>query len=259
MTDDTNTELRTDGGGSQPVPPDDKTPTWRERKARKEGLARVTYEYFERGRLEDQRLRERSDYIERDVLGFPAWPHETIRNLSIASFFVGMIIMLAATLPPHFGAEADPSTTPEVILPDWYLYPAFGVLQLDPINPELALLGGEKLMSDELYGVLATGVLVGVLIIYPIVNKGAARRPVEEPFWAAVGMVGLSFAFTISVLSIDQIVADRMPGLTAPLIFDLTFILPIVLGVITYVVLRTMREGYMYELNRRYYRLRPPG
>lgn len=253
------TQIRTDGGDQPTVAPDNKTPTWHERKARKDGLARVTYEYFERGRLEDQRLRERSDYIERDVLGFPAWPHETIRNLSIGSFFVGMIVLLSATLPPHFGDEADPSVTPEVILPDWYLYPAFGVLQLDPINPELALLGGQKLMGDELYGIIATGVLVGVLFVYPFVNKGAARRPVEEPFWAAVGMAGLVFAFTISVLSIDQIVADRMPGLTAPLVFDLTFILPVVAALITYAALRAMREGYMYELNRRYYRLRPPG
>ncbi len=257
MTDETD-QTRTDGGGQPALPPDDKTPTWHERKARKDGLARLTYEYFERGRLEDQRLRQESDYIERDVLGFPTWPHETIRNLSIGSFFVGMIILLAATLPPHFGDEGDPSVTPEVILPDWYLYPAFGVLQLDPINPSLALLGGDKLVSDELYGVVATGVLVGVLVVYPFVNKGAARRPVEEPFWAAVGMVGLSFGFTISVLSIDQLVADRMTGMTAPLVFDLTFIAPVVIGVVTYAVLRAMREGYMYELNRRYYRLRPP-
>ncbi len=257
MTDDTD-QTRTDGSGPNIVPPDDETPTWHERKERSEGLSRVTYEYFERGRLEDQRLRQDSDYIERDVLGFPTWPHETIRNLSIASFFVGIIIALSATLPPHFGDEADPSVTPEIIVPDWYLYPAFGLLQLDPINPELALLGGEKLMSDELYGIAATTVVIGVLFIYPFVNKGSARRPIEEPFWAAVGMGGLMFGFTISVLSIDQIVADRMPGLTAPLIFDLTLLLPLVTAFITYAVLKAMQEGYMYELNRRYYRLRPP-
>jgi hypothetical protein len=42
------------------------------------------------------------------------------------------------------------------------------------------------------------------------------------------------------------------------LLFDLTFLLPIVAGIVTYAVLKTMREGYMYDLNRRYYRLRPP-
>jgi len=33
---------------------------------------------------------------------------------------------------------------------------------------------------------------------------------------------------------------------------------PIVSATITYAVLKTMREGYMFTLNRRYYRLRPP-
>jgi hypothetical protein len=42
------------------------------------------------------------------------------------------------------------------------------------------------------------------------------------------------------------------------LLFDLTFLLPVLAGFLTYAVLRTMREGYMYDLNRRYYRLRPP-
>lgn len=250
---------RSDGsGGGEIVAPDDKTPTWRERKVRRDGLARVTYEYFERSRLEDERLRRESDYIERDVLGFPSWPHETIRNLAIASFFVGIMIVVSAVLPPHLGSEANPSVTPEIILPDWYLYPAFGLLQLEPINPALSILGGEKLMSDKLFGLVATGVVMGALFVYPFLNRGSARRPVEEPFWAAVGMGWLIFAFTISVLSIDQIVSDRVPGITASLLFDLALLLPIVVAMITYAVLRTMREGYMYELNRRYYLLRPP-
>jgi hypothetical protein len=29
-------------------------------------------------------------------------------------------------------------------------------------------------------------------------------------------------------------------------------------GTITYAVLKAMQEGYMYDLNRRYFRLRPP-
>lgn len=256
MTDDTSPQP--DGSGPNIVPPDDETPTWHERKARSEGLARVTYEYFERGRLEDQNLRQDSDYIERDVLGFPAWPHETIRNLAITSFFVGIIIVISATLPPHFGAEADPSVTPEVILPDWYLYWSFGLLQLDPINPGLAILGGDKLMSDELYALVVHGIVIGAIVLVPFLNKGSARRPIEEPFWAAVGVFGVVFAFTISVLSIDQLVADRVPGIGAALLFDLTFLVPVVAGVITYAVLKSMRKGYMYELNRRYYLLRPP-
>jgi quinol-cytochrome oxidoreductase complex cytochrome b subunit len=243
----------TDGGVPAPLPPDDRTPTWRERKARTTGLARLTYEYFERARYEDQTLRGRSDYVERDVLGFPAWPHEVVRNASIGAFFVGMILFLSATLPPHIGPPADPSSTPAIILPDWYLYWSFGLLKLDPLNPELAILGGEKLLADRTFGVIANVVVVSVIALVPFLNKGSARRPVEQPFWAAVGVAGVVFAFTISILAIKNL----FPG-NVDLLFDLTFLAPIVFGFITYAVLKTMREGYMYDLNKRYYRLRPP-
>ena len=254
MTDDTDTtDERTDGGETGIVPPDDETPAWSERKARKQGLSRLTYEYFERARREDQDLRQQSSYVERDVLGFPAWPHEMVRNLALTSFFVGMIIVLSATLPPHIDAPANPSSTPEVILPDWYLYWSFGLLKLGFLNPELSLLGGEKLMSDRTYGVLANLVVVGIVAIVPFLNKGSARRPVEQPFWASVGVAGVVFAFTIAVLSIKNLVP-----IEEGLLNDLTFLLPVVAGFISYAVLKSMREGYMFNLNRRYYRLRPP-
>jgi quinol-cytochrome oxidoreductase complex cytochrome b subunit len=244
-------EVRADGTGI--VAPDDETPTWRERKERSQGLSRLTYEYFERARREDQDLRQESTYVERDVLGFPTWPHETVRNLSIASMFVGMIVFLSAALPPHIGGPANPSSTPAVILPDWYLYWSFGLLKLNPLNPELAVLGGSKLMADRTYGVLANVVVVGIIAIVPFLNKGSARRPVEQPFWAAVGVFGITFAFTISALSVKNLVP-----MDVHLLFDLAFLLPVVAAIVSYAVLKTMREGYMFDLNRRYYRLRPP-
>ncbi len=252
-SDTTDDAVRTDGTGI--VAPDDETPMWSDRKGRTQGLSRLTYEYFERARREDQDLRTDSSYIERDVLGFPSWPHETIRNLAITSFFVGMILFLSATMPPHLEAPANSAQTPPVILPDWYLYWSFGLLKLGGLNPELSVLGGQKLMSDRSYGVIANLVVVGFIAIVPFLNKGSARRPVEQPFWSAVGMAGVVFSLTIAALSVKNLMPDMMPP---HLLFDLTFLLPIVVGCLTYAVLKTMREGYMYELNRRYYRLRPP-
>jgi len=75
MTDGgTDEEARTDGGPPATVPPDDETPTWSERKEHSQGLAQLTYQYFERSRREDEDLRTESTYVERDVLGFPTWP-----------------------------------------------------------------------------------------------------------------------------------------------------------------------------------------
>ena len=250
-TDTDGAEVRTDGTGI--VPPDDETPTWSERKARKQGLSRLTYEYFERSRREDQDLRQQSSYVERDVLAFPTWPHEMIRNLALTSFFVGLMFFISAAVPPHLPGPANANSTPAVILPDWYLYWSFGLLKLGPLNPDISLLGGQKLMADRTYGVLANVVIVGFVAIVPFLNKGAARRPVEQPFWAAVGMSGVVFAFTIAVLSVKNLVP-----MDSHVIFDLTFFLPLVAAFVTYAVLRSMREGYMFNLNRRYYRLRPP-
>jgi quinol-cytochrome oxidoreductase complex cytochrome b subunit len=164
-----------------------------------------------------------------------------------------MFLFLSATLPPHIGPPANPSRTPAVILPDRYLYWSFGLLKLGPLNPELTILGGDKFMADRTYGVLANVVVVGALAILPFVNQGKARRPVEEPFWAAFGVAGVTFAVTISILAIKNLVP-----MDSHLLFDLTFLLPPVAGVVTYAILKTMREGYMFDLNRRYYRLRPP-
>lgn len=245
---------QTDGGvDSGIVPPDGETPTWSERKQRSQGLSRLTYEYFERARREDQDLRGQSDYVERDVLGFPAWPHEMIRNLALASFFVGILVFLASALPPHIGPPANAQNTPSIILPDWYLYWSFGLLKLGALNPELAILGETKLLADKTYGVLANVVIVGFIAVVPFLNKGSARRPVEQPFWAAIGMSGVIFSVTIATYSVKA----QIP-ISPSLLLDITFLLPFVGAFVTYSVLRTMREGYMFNLNRRYYRLRPP-
>jgi len=108
-------------------------------------------------------------------------------------------------------------------------------------------------MADRTYGVLANVVVVGFVAIVPFLNKGSARRPVEQPFWAAVGMAGVVFSLTIAALSVQNLIP-----MDSNLLLDLTFLFPIVTGAITYAALRTMREGYMFNLNRRYYRLRPP-
>jgi quinol-cytochrome oxidoreductase complex cytochrome b subunit len=164
-----------------------------------------------------------------------------------------MIIFLAATMPPHIEAPANSGATPSIILPDWYLYWSFGLLKLGPLNPELSLLGGQRLVSNQTYGVLANLVVVGFIAIVPFLNKGSARRPVEQPFWAAVGVSGVIFAFTIALFSVKNLFP-----MDSSVLLDLTFLLPFVGATVTYAILKSMREGYMFDLNRRYYRLRPP-
>lgn len=81
------------------------------------------------------------------------------------------------------------------------------------------------------------------------------RRPIEQPFWAAIGVGGVIFSITIVALSVKNLFPETIDS---HLIQDLTFLLPIVDSCLAYAVFKTIREGYMYERNRRYYRLRPP-
>ncbi|XGI84661.1 cytochrome bc complex cytochrome b subunit [Halorutilales archaeon Cl-col2-1] len=232
-------------------------PTFEDRKENTSGLAKLTYEFFERSKREKNRVMDQKRY--REVSLQPFWPHEMVRNLSLASFFSGVMILLAAMLPPHIAEPANLSQTPFIILPDWYLYWSFGLLKLGPINPPLAILGGKPIMPDRTYGVLANIVVVGIIAVLPFLNPGTARRPVEEPFWASLGVGGVVFAFTISVLAVKNLVVSYpIFGFTmsTSLLFDLTFLLPVAAALVTYPILKSFQKGYMYDLNRRYYRLR---
>ncbi|MDY6779368.1 MAG: cytochrome bc complex cytochrome b subunit [Halobacteria archaeon] len=233
------------------------TPTYEDRIERSSGLSKLTYEYLQRSKHENERIMDQKSF--KEVALQPFWPHEMVRNLSLAAFFTGIVILLAALLPPHIADPANLSKTPFIILPDWYLYWSFGLLKLGPLNPELAFLGGQKIVPDRVFGVLANLVVVGVIAVLPFLNTGVARRPVEEPFWASLGVGGVVFAFMISILSIKNLVADfgfMGFSISPHFLFDLTFLLPVAAALVTYPILKSFQKGYMYELNRRYYRLR---
>ena len=74
---------RTVADGAGIVAPDDETPTWRERKERREGLAPADLRVLRALAPRGPGPRTESSYVERDVLGFPTWPHEMVRNLSL--------------------------------------------------------------------------------------------------------------------------------------------------------------------------------
>jgi len=66
-------------------------------------------------------------------------------------------------------------------------------------------------------------------------------------------MGGFVFAFTIAARAVKNLIP-----MNTHVLFDMAFLSPAIATTITYAVLQSMREGYMFDLNRRYYRLRPP-
>lgn len=116
------------------------------------------------------------------------------------------------------------------------------------------------------------------LFALPFLDRGKAQRPQEQPFMTAFGVYVLAQMFTASVYSINTIVYNRWPIFAKGILQEqlapyfqflqwdllswLTALVPLALGVGTYVAIKAWRERMMdsgdrvFKLNRNYHRVR---
>jgi quinol-cytochrome oxidoreductase complex cytochrome b subunit len=226
---------------------------------------------------EVERLEEeaRSKKRFRAVEGFPFWPHQFLRDMTLVLIFVAGMIYLSAFVPYYLEMPADPAGQPEVILPDWYLLWSYGLLK---IAVTIQIFGVE-IMTGDLAGVLLNGVVVGFMIIVPFISRGAPRRPTQAPAMAGYGVFGMLLGITLSAYSVDVLLMDRWgflardlwveAGLTEVLhllqtnvLSLLTIGIPIIGGVVTYFFMKwrgSIKDGipgYEHKLSASYYKIR---
>jgi quinol-cytochrome oxidoreductase complex cytochrome b subunit len=218
-------------------------------------------EYMDEVQRVDQAQRAKKRF--RNVEGFPFWPHEFVRDMVFLCFFLAILFGLSGFIPYYLEAPADPSGQPQVILPDWYLLWSYGLLK---IAVDVTIFG-VTIVNAKVLGVLLNGVLIAPLIFLPFIHPGHSRRPVEEPFWAGVGAMGVMLAFTLSAYSIAAGVIYIRPGLgwMGNIIIGiwelgawLTVLLPVVAFFLAYVPLKWRKSKLNYEnkLSRNYFRIR---
>jgi quinol-cytochrome oxidoreductase complex cytochrome b subunit len=195
----------------------------------------------------------------RNVEGFPFWPHEFVRDMIFVCFFTAIIFFLSGFLPYYLEAPADPAGQPHIILPDWYLLWSYGLLKIaHPVQ-----LFGFTIFTAKVWGVLLNAVVIAPLIVIPFIHYGHARRPVEDPFFASLGVSGLMLAFTLSAYSVNGTYRPFMEWTTI-LIGNyeidawLTMLLPVLAFFLSYLPLKWRKgiEGYENKLSRNYFRIR---
>lgn len=232
----------------------------------------------------DQAIREEKERKLNPVEGYPFWPHEVLRDTTIALLFFSAILFLAAFLPYYLEVPADPSGQPAVILPDWYLLWTYGMLK---IANDVTIGGGFSglsifgwhpfpimIMEAKLWGIAMQGLLIGLVAVVPFLDRGRrTQRPVEQPFWASLGFAGLVFVLMISVYSINTVIYPLAPMYAAPygkfladyftvFRFDLlawiTMLTPLAAFFLTYVPLWRYKKAHGYEarLAANYYETR---
>lgn len=114
----------------------------------------------------------------------PFFPYQMVRELAVASFVLGILILLSAYIPAPLGQEAMPGEI-TAIEPQWYLSPLFGLLVFWGSSANLTMAVA-----------LPVAVLILILLL-PFIDRGGreAARPLQRRAWSLAGI-----AFVLLIL-----------------------------------------------------------
>ncbi|MCA1819794.1 MAG: hypothetical protein LC620_07085 [Halobacteriales archaeon] len=131
---------------------------------------------------------------------------ELIRDGAIIAFMCGTIFLLISIVPPPLHPHYDATSPPRYVKPDWYLLWSLGPIFLAKWGvPNPLPFGPETLINTKLLGTIFVNVAFVALIVIPFIAKGKARRPVEAPMNAAMGVFGLAIIWWLSIVGIADI------------------------------------------------------
>jgi len=131
---------------------------------------------------------------------------ELVRDGAIISFMLGTIFLLISIVPPPLHESYDMVDPPKYVKPDWYLLWSLGPIFLAkwPI-PNFLPFGPDPLIDTKFLGTIFVNVAFVAVMLVPFIAKGKARRPVEAPMNAAMGVFGLAVIWWLSVVGIADI------------------------------------------------------
>jgi quinol-cytochrome oxidoreductase complex cytochrome b subunit len=132
---------------------------------------------------------------------------ELMRDGAIIAFMVAVIFLLISIVPPPLHPGYDMTKPPRYVKPDWYLLWSLGPIFLAkwPVPNPLPF-GPDILIDTKFLGTIFVNGAFVALILIPFIGKGKARRPIEAPMNAAMGVFGLASIFTLSVVAIADII-----------------------------------------------------
>jgi len=237
------------------------------------GMKELTNLYVDaKARLETARgAPKRQKAVEGISLG-----DELVRDGALIAFMLGTIFLLISIVPPPLHPHYDMTKPPRYVKPDWYLLWSLGPIFLAkwPI-PNPFPFWGDVLVDTKFLGTIFVNGAFVALIVIPFVGKGKARRPIESPMNAAMGVFGLAAIWWLSIVAIADIIfayevqpfhgrlhwlleTQKVPdpselinwlGLT-------TLIQTLLCTFLTYWLIARHRPKYETKLNATYYKVR---
>ena len=129
----------------------------------------------------------------RKLIGIPVWPEQSFISLSLFSFLLFVVVLMATYIPLNpIEAYGPPSPGTPVMRPDWYFLPIYGFLKLVPGDLSISIAGG-KITPETIGGVLFPGLLGLILVAIPFLDRAREpqnyiENPLHRPFMTSLGV-----------------------------------------------------------------------
>jgi quinol-cytochrome oxidoreductase complex cytochrome b subunit len=153
-----------------------------------------------------------------EVLFFRTRRKRISMSLAPVVIFFVMLLVISIVLPAESGRRADPTRTPLPILSDWYFLALYQYVKYTP----------------PLWAGLGPGLLIGLGMLVPFLDRSKGRRPFERPFFTVVGALAVLYFLAFTALILFNIaVIERDPF------------------IIMWITLVVLSLGFLWELQYR--------
>ena len=115
--------------------------------------------------------------------GIPFFPNHMLKVLVMMCAILALISILAVFFPAPMEEKADPFITPLNIKPEWYFLAGYMSLTF---AEKLAFIGA---WAPKVIGVLAQGLVVLFLFVFPFFDKNPDRNPRKRPIAMTLGAI----------------------------------------------------------------------
>ena len=121
------------------------------------------------------------DYAEAKRQGKPFFPYAIWKDHLMATFAIGIVIVMAIVYRVEIGEPVNPATTDFVPRPEWYFFFLFELLKI---------FKDQNVLTPVIMGTfLVPNVLMVLLIAWPFIDRGPERRIEKRPIALAVAVV----------------------------------------------------------------------
>ena len=198
---------------------------------------------------------------EDNVVGSRLWPTYTAKSIGLFAIIAGVLALLgglAQINPVWLYGPFDPSAVSTAAQPDWYLGWIEGALRIAP--PAYLQIGPYNISELFWPAVALPGITFGLLYLWPFLERRVTHdtaehhlldRPSDRPMRTAIGVGVLDVLRRCCCSRAPRTSGRRSSTSASPSVLwtfrILLFVLPVLLGWLTWKVCRDLQAGHHSE------------